>query len=284
MFPFWTLAQSDSLGFSFEESIAKLNQNQRAIFTKLIKDKRVHHISVKAYVGDQGSISKNRLVVEYRIRSLIELFVEHAIYENIVSIERVITNDSANFNKIKLNFEFIEPKKERVIFKTATVEITERAPALKIVPKVLKRKAPQEKRDVIKDYGVLKIEDFKKGAKIVIPNLLFEATRHTLYRSSYSSLRNLLAILEDKPTLIVQLQGHICCKKNGDDGMDFGTGTGNLSENRAKAVYDFLVKNGIARERLSFRGFGSKYKLVDDGGSAIKGLINRRVEVFVISE
>jgi outer membrane protein OmpA-like peptidoglycan-associated protein len=37
-----------------------------------------------------------------------------------------------------------------------------------------------------------------------------------------------------------------------------------LSEQRAKAVYDFLLKEGIAAERISYRGYGSKNPVITD--------------------
>jgi hypothetical protein len=53
-----------------------------------------------------------------------------------------------------------------------------------------------------------------------------------------------------------------------------------LSEDRARAVLEFLVKQGISAERLSSMGFGSTRPLVDKK-SEYALLLNRRVEFTV---
>ena len=295
--PFCGYAQDDSLVFSFSKSVKNLNDLQRSEFKNKIDKKRVSQIKIQAYIVENATVAINRLETEYRIRSVKELCLNNSLYENIIFEERLLTNDSSLLNKVKIYFEFIDPKKGKVVFKTATVQITERDPIHGAMPelekkevatrpevKVKKKVVAKKVAPKVEKYGLLKIDDFKKGARIVIPKLLFEATRHTFYRTSLSSLRSLLAIMKDRPTLVIRLEGHICCKKNGEDGMDFQTYTPNLSENRAKEVCLYLLRNGIAPERLTYMGFGSKRKLVEDYGSALRGLENRRVEVFIVSE
>lgn len=292
-----SFAQDDSLVLSFSPNDKELSAAHIQQLDKKINKRRLDKIIIQAYIADNATTAKNRINVLYRLHSLKEHFHANAIYDNLITEQQIITKDSALFHKIKIAFYFIQAKKGKVVFKTATVQISEDQGKLKprtkktVIDTVVKQKPIiREQKKIVKTppkkktYGVLKIKDFKKGQTIVIPKLYFEATRHTLRRTSYQSLRDLLAILKDKPSMKVRLQGHICCKMNGKDGMDFTTHTPNLSENRAKAVCEFLIRNGIAPNRLSYIGFGSKYKLVEDNGSAIKGLKNRRVEVYVVSE
>jgi outer membrane protein OmpA-like peptidoglycan-associated protein len=54
-----------------------------------------------------------------------------------------------------------------------------------------------------------------------------------------------------------------------------------LSENRAKAVYDYLIANEIAKERLTFKGFGDSMPIDDNNTEAGKAN-NRRTEFMIV--
>jgi outer membrane protein OmpA-like peptidoglycan-associated protein len=86
-------------------------------------------------------------------------------------------------------------------------------------------------------------------------------------------VEELLLVMMNNENLKIEIHGHICC---------FTVDTENLSFKRAQAVYDYLVKNGIAIDRLSFKGFGSTmpiYPLPEK--SEEERVANRRVEIFV---
>jgi len=68
--------------------------------------------------------------------------------------------------------------------------------------------------------------------------------------------------------------GHVCCGR--EDGQDYATGKYNLSETRAKAVYDYLIENGIDKSRLKHKGLAGKYPT----GHGAKA--DRRVEIEII--
>jgi outer membrane protein OmpA-like peptidoglycan-associated protein len=53
-----------------------------------------------------------------------------------------------------------------------------------------------------------------------------------------------------------------------------------LSEARAKAVYNFLVKKGISASRLSFVGYGDTNPVADNGSAAGRSK-NRRVQFSI---
>jgi outer membrane protein OmpA-like peptidoglycan-associated protein len=56
-----------------------------------------------------------------------------------------------------------------------------------------------------------------------------------------------------------------------------------LSDDRAKAVVDYLVKKGIAANRLSEKGYGDTMPVADNGSEAGKAQ-NRRTDVTIIKE
>ena len=56
-----------------------------------------------------------------------------------------------------------------------------------------------------------------------------------------------------------------------------------LSENRAKSVYDFLIKSGISEDRLTFKGFGESVPIYNNSTSEGRSK-NRRTECTIINK
>ena len=56
-----------------------------------------------------------------------------------------------------------------------------------------------------------------------------------------------------------------------------------LSENRASAVYNYLLEQKIAPERLTFKGYGQTQPIADNSTEEGKSL-NRRTEFMVIAK
>ena len=132
------------------------------------------------------------------------------------------------------------------------------------------------------DTTSINLENVEIGTSFRLANLNFYGGRHDLLPKSFKALEQLLNTLKANPNLEIQIQGHICCLQSGD-GRDIGDGTNNLSVNRAKAVYDYLIKNGINKKRLSYIGFGSQYKLVPEITEEDLST-NRRVEIKVVKK
>jgi flagellar motor protein MotB len=57
-----------------------------------------------------------------------------------------------------------------------------------------------------------------------------------------------------------------------------------LSINRAKAVYDFLIRSGIDKSRMTYKGFGSANKRFPDEKNAEEENLNRRVEIMIVEK
>jgi outer membrane protein OmpA-like peptidoglycan-associated protein len=124
----------------------------------------------------------------------------------------------------------------------------------------------------------------KVGSTLVLPDLNFEPGRHYLLSGSYGILRELYRVMKDNPTLRIEIQGHICCISGGADGPDVDTGAPDLSVQRAKAIYTYLVSAGIAAKRMEYKGFGSSKKLYPQERSSWEETKNRRVEIKIISK
>lgn len=116
----------------------------------------------------------------------------------------------------------------------------------------------------------------KKGDIVTLRNVLFDTDKSDILPQSYHDLLTLITLLNDYPTMRVELRGHT---------DNQGTVERNriLSEARAKAVAEYLVAHGIDRSRLTWRGFGKS--LPTDTNSTPEGRQNnRRVEYRILSE
>lgn len=112
------------------------------------------------------------------------------------------------------------------------------------------------------------------GQPVVLRNVYFDVSESTLLPQSYRELALLLSILEQNPTMRIEICGHT----DNTGTIEFNQ---RLSENRAKAVVDYLVQHGIDRGRLQWKGFG-KSQPVDTNETAEGRSNNRRVEYRIL--
>ncbi len=113
------------------------------------------------------------------------------------------------------------------------------------------------------------------GDKIVLDDRVhFYVNSFVIRKISYPLLQRLSKLIADHPEYVhVSVEGH--ADDRGPDSFNQ-----KLSEDRARAVMEFMVKQGISQDRLSSMGFGSSKPLVDTK-SEYALLLNRRVEFTV---
>jgi len=126
------------------------------------------------------------------------------------------------------------------------------------------------------------IDQIKPGENIILRNLNFEGGRHILLPGSVPELDKLFDVLNRHPSMVIAIQGYVCCTDSLHDGADFDTQDQHLSLNRAKAIFELLVEKGISPSRLSYSGFGGKRPLIFPERTEYDREQNRRVEIKVI--
>lgn len=89
----------------------------------------------------------------------------------------------------------------------------------------------------------------------VLNNVFFDLGKATLREESKVELSNLSSYLRKNPQLKIEIQGHTDSRGDATQNLQ-------LSEGRAKAVYEFLILEGIAANRLTFKGYGSTQPIV----------------------
>jgi outer membrane protein OmpA-like peptidoglycan-associated protein len=124
----------------------------------------------------------------------------------------------------------------------------------------------------------------KVGSTIILKNLNFEGGRHILLPRSMPILKELLQAMQQNPNLRIEIHGHVCCTLTHLDGRDNDLGTFDLSWQRAKVVYQYLIDNNISAERMSYKGFGASQKLFPLERDAYEMEENRRVEIKIVSK
>jgi outer membrane protein OmpA-like peptidoglycan-associated protein len=122
------------------------------------------------------------------------------------------------------------------------------------------------------------------GQSLVLKNINFVGGRDEFLREAFPTLKELLKIMKEQTDLKIEIQGHVCCTYNGQDGPNLATGSEHLSVDRAKAVYDYLVYNGIDASRMRYKGLGGSKRLVDPEMSESDRTRNRRVEIVILKD
>lgn len=114
---------------------------------------------------------------------------------------------------------------------------------------------------------------------IVIENIFFDFNKASITAESQLSLNKIVNVLNEYPEMKLAIGAHTDNK--GSDKYNLA-----LSQRRAKSTVDYLVSKGIAKDRLTFKGYGESQPLFDCGADCTKeqDQKNRRVEFKIIKE
>ncbi|MCB9246904.1 MAG: OmpA family protein [Flavobacteriales bacterium] len=118
--------------------------------------------------------------------------------------------------------------------------------------------------------------------KLSFRNIYFHTDSDSLKPESKPELEKLLATLKFYPDMYIEIQGH----------MNYPSSRGmppyqqifnyNLSYKRARRIYTYLIDNGIARERLTYKGLSNSRMVYPDPKSRAEEDANKRVEIWTL--
>ncbi len=113
------------------------------------------------------------------------------------------------------------------------------------------------------------------GVVSVLRNIYFDFDKATFRTESYTELNKLERMMAENPNIKVEIAGHT---------DNIGTAAYNmqLSQRRAEAVKDYLVKKGIDPRRITAKGYGKTRPLASNDDEKEGRELNRRVEFRVI--
>ncbi|SFD12127.1 WD40-like Beta Propeller Repeat [Chitinophaga sp. CF118] len=112
------------------------------------------------------------------------------------------------------------------------------------------------------------------GAVLILHNIVFDSKQYNLKPASYYELEKVVALMKENPTMTTEIGGHTDNVGSGYDNMI-------LSENRAKAVLNYLVSKGISADRLEAKGYGES-KPVGPNTTEAGRALNRRTEFKIL--
>jgi len=109
-----------------------------------------------------------------------------------------------------------------------------------------------------------------------LDNVFFDIGLATLEPSSFKALNDLVEVMKLKSTLVIEIAGHT-------DNTGTQEINKKLSQDRADAVRDYLIKNGITADRVTAKGYGDTEPVADNSTEEGRQK-NRRTEVRIIKE
>ncbi len=117
----------------------------------------------------------------------------------------------------------------------------------------------------------------EKGAVYILDKVFFTPDSPELEQRSFEELDRLSVFLKQHQNIKIRINGHTDIgKAHGSD--DF---LQKLSDNRAKAVADYLISKGADKNTISYQGFANR-KPIADNTTEVGKAQNRRVEVEIL--
>jgi outer membrane protein OmpA-like peptidoglycan-associated protein len=126
--------------------------------------------------------------------------------------------------------------------------------------------------DFIADIALQPIE---ANATIVLKNVFYDSKSTELKPESISELDNVVRLMNENPTTKILISGYT-------DNVGLPSNNLQLSTGRALSVVNYLVSKEVAKNRLSYKGFGETNPIGDNSTEAGRAL-NRRTELSVVS-
>ena len=120
----------------------------------------------------------------------------------------------------------------------------------------------------------LLVEPLASGAVIHLNPIFFEQSKAEILPKSYAEIDRLLQFFNENPNLVVRIEGYTDNQGRPEDLQK-------LSEQRAEAIKNFLVKKGIAASRIETAGMGSQSPLNDNSTVELRAQ-NRRTEFRIV--
>nr|WP_294935141.1 OmpA family protein [uncultured Flavobacterium sp.] len=233
-------------------------------------------IGLEGFCDDRGSIEYNRLLSQRRAKTVSDILQEIASKQKNVEGKGKI---DLRITELKLSDDELDATRQlnrRVdvyleYFHNDFIDLSKPKDSL---PTKLEAENRQLRLKTFED------KPLKVGDIIKLKDLYFEGGRAVLLRKSEKQLEKLLDELRNNPNFKFQIQGHVCCIDTDyfRDAVDEDTGINNLSEARAKAIFAYLIANGIPEDRMTYKGYGRDFPLQGE-----KERNNKRVEICITS-
>ena len=118
------------------------------------------------------------------------------------------------------------------------------------------------------------MQKVEKGKEFVLRNIFFDTNAFALMESSKAELDIFVDYLKKNDDLFLEIGGHT--DSDGGEAANM-----ELSEKRAKSVFDYVVSQGVPASRLTYKGYGESHAIVPNDSAENKAK-NRRTAFKVL--
>ncbi len=248
----------------------------------IIENKNNKIVAIHGFTDEDGTTGSNDTLARKRVNVVFNLVKNQIkIREDFKTIsfgESFVQSKEKAVNRRAIIYYILEkdlPREDEILGIKKEVTIEEPKPEIEYPEKLVFENPNGTKSEFKLDRVFMKqVEHAKPGEKIKIENLNFIINTFAVVPESRGKLYELLVVLQSNPSLKIEIHGHLCCMPI--DRTD-------LSTQRAKAIYNFLIANEVYRGRLSYKGFGSTnpiYPLPEKDEK--ERAANRRVEILIV--
>ena len=253
-------SKKDTLTIYFDSNEYKINSESEVILQTFFLKKTIEitNVAVEGFCDDVGKTNANASLADNRAKIIADYLKNNysIIATSVIGKGELQTLNSSNPELLRKG---------------------NRKAVIVIEYSIKKVKADQDKSvSQYKNWN----DSLKTGDKIIIQNLLFigSTTRFEEPERAESELQKIVEYLKSNPKIEIEIQGHVCCiSKSFKDARDVYSGKNNLSETRAKKVYDYFVSHEIVPERMSFKGYGRQFPIPNG-----EEMQNKRVEIVIM--
>lgn len=233
-------------------------------------------VAINGYTDEDGSNAYNDTLAKKRVRYIFDIIKDKVSIREDFQSRSFGENFKQSKNKAenrKVTIYYIEEKNlayenEILGIEKPKPEIIDLVDDIVIIEDVIAKNISLEE----------KIINAKIGTTVKIENINFYLNQKKFMNDSFPILNELLVVMQKQPNLVIEVQGHVCCNPNEDDKISV-----KLSHSRAKVIKQFLVDNGINKNRISYKGYGSSqpiYKIPEK--TYLEAIANRRVEIMIL--
>jgi outer membrane protein OmpA-like peptidoglycan-associated protein len=121
-----------------------------------------------------------------------------------------------------------------------------------------------------------KPQELKVGKTFPLNDINFSTNAYNLNDTSKAIINEFIEFLKENPTVKIAINGHT-------DNINDNSSNLILSENRAKSVYEYVIQQGIDKNRLSYKGFGESQPIASNDKPEGRAK-NRRTEFLIIEK
>ncbi|OBX22137.1 hypothetical protein BAA08_10055 [Bizionia sp. APA-3] len=261
---------NDTLVFYYKTDAYKLSSNQETEILNFLTNKKLLKIKVEGFADYVGSDTSNHVLAFKRAENISDFIINEQFIDSISVFSKSEQPKPKNYNEYQGN---AMDRKVICYVMYSNNLLAENDVSL-----------PDSSANYLDSINQLEV-----GERIVLRNILFYLGIAVIIPSSYSELLSLKEVLLKNPNLVVEIRGHVCCGVIPETSEDMpkpqqSDSNLKLSRNRAFAVKNYLIENGIDANRIRIKGMGFLEPLYYPEKNDKERQLNRRIELIVLKK